>query len=64
MRKFLWNVLATGSIVPFQADTTFFAMKSFGGYNMHLGGAAGHYWVGAVIGQGVNWIVGAIPFTG
>jgi membrane protein YqaA with SNARE-associated domain len=44
------------SIVPFTSEPTFFAMKSFGGYNMPLACALAA--AGAVAGQLFNWWMG------
>jgi membrane protein YqaA with SNARE-associated domain len=44
------------SIVPFISDTTYFAMKSFGGYNMTL--ALVLAVTGAMLGQSFNLVLG------
>jgi membrane protein YqaA with SNARE-associated domain len=44
------------SIIPFISDTTYYAMASFGGYNMKLAFALAV--AGAVIGHAFNWGLG------
>lgn len=44
------------SIVPFSSHATFFAMKSFGGFNLPM--AAALAIAGAILGQCFNWLVG------
>ena len=44
------------SIIPFTSEPTFFAMASFGGFDMRL--AAGLAVLGGTLGMGFNWAVG------
>ncbi len=51
----------TASIIPMSSEPTYFAMQSFGGYDMHKAFALAVF--GSSCGQLFNWLIGKFLFS-
>lgn len=59
--RVLYESAWVASVLPFSSEATFFAMRSFGGFNMPL--AAALSVAGATIGMSFNWLLGRLLYN-